>query len=197
MKHFASPAFWECYEKLPATIQMKKPLKIGIIGDYDPQKFSSHISTNEALSHAARVLSVSVDSPGFPLCRLQVLRWGQLSGSLTPFGVGPGVHTKVWMGRFRRSVSLAKWDGRSSQPEEASTYSGRVCAECSGYAGCGARGNFPKRAHIADPETGLFPRRENSNDKDHSGVMRASGVSARRSYRANSLQLRSQSPVSR
>ena len=57
--------------------------------------------------------------PGFPLCRLQVLRWGQLSGGLTPFGVGPGVHTKVWMGRFRRSVSLAKWDGRSSQPEEA------------------------------------------------------------------------------
>jgi CTP synthase (UTP-ammonia lyase) len=41
---------------------MNQPLKIGIIGDYDPQKYSSHIHTNESLRHAGRALSVSVDS---------------------------------------------------------------------------------------------------------------------------------------
>jgi len=38
---------------------MNQPLKVGVIGDYDPQLLS-HIPTNEALSHAASALSVSV-----------------------------------------------------------------------------------------------------------------------------------------
>ena len=40
---------------------MTASLKVGIIGDYDPQKYSSHIRTNESLRHAGRALSVSVD----------------------------------------------------------------------------------------------------------------------------------------
>jgi CTP synthase (UTP-ammonia lyase) len=36
---------------------MNQQLKVGIIGDYDPKTFLSHISTNEALSHAASTLS--------------------------------------------------------------------------------------------------------------------------------------------
>ena len=40
---------------------MNPPLKVGIIGDYDPAKYSSHIRTNESLKHAGSALSVSVD----------------------------------------------------------------------------------------------------------------------------------------
>ena len=40
---------------------MNQPLKVGIVGDYDP-KSRFHVATNEALSHAAHALSVSVDS---------------------------------------------------------------------------------------------------------------------------------------
>ena len=39
---------------------MDKQLKVGIIGDYDPKTFFSHIPTNEALRDAANALSVSV-----------------------------------------------------------------------------------------------------------------------------------------
>jgi CTP synthase (UTP-ammonia lyase) len=46
--------------------EMNERLKVGIIGDYDPQKYFSHMSTNEALSHAASALSVSVDSTWLP-----------------------------------------------------------------------------------------------------------------------------------
>jgi hypothetical protein len=36
---------------------MNPYLRIGIIGDYDPKKYFSHIPTNEALGHAASALS--------------------------------------------------------------------------------------------------------------------------------------------
>ena len=39
---------------------MNAPLKVGIIGDFDPH-LRSHIVTNDALSHAASTLSVMVD----------------------------------------------------------------------------------------------------------------------------------------
>ncbi len=42
--------------------EMDRQLKVGIIGDYDPKKFFSHIPTNEALRHAASALSVSLES---------------------------------------------------------------------------------------------------------------------------------------
>ena len=44
---------------------MNQPLKVGIIGDYDPNLLS-HIPTNEALRHAAAALSVSVHSSWVP-----------------------------------------------------------------------------------------------------------------------------------
>ena len=40
---------------------MNPQIKVGIIGDYDPQKYFSHISTNESLKHAGSALDVSVD----------------------------------------------------------------------------------------------------------------------------------------
>jgi CTP synthase (UTP-ammonia lyase) len=44
---------------------MNQPLKVGVIGDYDPNLLS-HIPTNEALGHAAEALSVSVNSSWLP-----------------------------------------------------------------------------------------------------------------------------------
>jgi CTP synthase (UTP-ammonia lyase) len=49
---------------------MNPQLKVGIIGDYDPKTFFSHISTNEALDHAATALSVSIDSTWLPTLSL-------------------------------------------------------------------------------------------------------------------------------
>ena len=49
---------------------MSQQLKIGIIGDYDPKIFFSHISTNEALRHAASALSVSIDFTWLPTLSL-------------------------------------------------------------------------------------------------------------------------------
>ena len=40
---------------------MAASLKVGMIGDYDPAKYSSHFRTNESLRHAGDALSVSVD----------------------------------------------------------------------------------------------------------------------------------------
>jgi CTP synthase (UTP-ammonia lyase) len=44
---------------------MSAPLRIGIIGDLNSH-LRSHIVTNEALSHAASALSVTVDSSWLP-----------------------------------------------------------------------------------------------------------------------------------
>jgi CTP synthase (UTP-ammonia lyase) len=44
---------------------MSERLKVGVIGDYDPNLWF-HIATNEALGHAAAALSVSLDSSWIP-----------------------------------------------------------------------------------------------------------------------------------
>jgi CTP synthase (UTP-ammonia lyase) len=49
---------------------MNHQLKVGIIGDYDPKIYFSHISTNEALSHTASALSVSIDFTWLPTLSL-------------------------------------------------------------------------------------------------------------------------------
>jgi len=56
---------------------------------------------------------------GFQLSRWQMGLMGQHSSNLTLFGVLPGVHTKVWMERFRLSNSPVKQDGLLLEPEEA------------------------------------------------------------------------------
>jgi CTP synthase (UTP-ammonia lyase) len=48
---------------------MNQPLKVGIIGDYDP-KSRFHAASNEALDHAASILSVSVGSTWLPTLSL-------------------------------------------------------------------------------------------------------------------------------
>jgi CTP synthase (UTP-ammonia lyase) len=44
---------------------MAQLLRVGVIGDFD-RKMRSHIPTNEALSHAAEALSVSVEPSWIP-----------------------------------------------------------------------------------------------------------------------------------
>ena len=44
---------------------MNDPLRVGIIGDFDPH-LRSHIATNEAVSHAASALSVPVECAWLP-----------------------------------------------------------------------------------------------------------------------------------
>ena len=44
---------------------MSQPLRVDIIGDFNPD-FPTHIATNEALSQAARALSVTLDASWLP-----------------------------------------------------------------------------------------------------------------------------------
>ena len=44
---------------------MKKTVNVGIIGDFDPNS-PYHTATNDALSHAARALSLSLDCSWLP-----------------------------------------------------------------------------------------------------------------------------------
>ena len=44
---------------------MNRPLRVGIIGDFNPS-YPSHTATNEALSHAARALSLTLDRSWLP-----------------------------------------------------------------------------------------------------------------------------------
>jgi CTP synthase (UTP-ammonia lyase) len=49
---------------------MDQPLRVGIIGDFNPS-YPSHAATNEALSHAAKALSLSVDRAWLPTQALE------------------------------------------------------------------------------------------------------------------------------
>lgn len=44
---------------------MNLPLKVGIIGDFNPKNWT-HIATNEALSHAAKTLTIHVEPVWLP-----------------------------------------------------------------------------------------------------------------------------------
>jgi CTP synthase (UTP-ammonia lyase) len=48
---------------------MNQPIRVGIIGDYDP-KSRFHAACSEALGHAASILSVSVSSTWLPTLSL-------------------------------------------------------------------------------------------------------------------------------
>jgi len=60
---------------------MNQVIKVGIIGDYDPNR-RYHIATNEALEHAATALSVSLASSWIPT---QSLAKGSVATTLRPF----------------------------------------------------------------------------------------------------------------
>jgi CTP synthase (UTP-ammonia lyase) len=49
---------------------MNYPLKIGIIGDFNPNNLT-HLATHEALSHAAKALAVTVEPTWLPTPSLE------------------------------------------------------------------------------------------------------------------------------
>lgn len=49
---------------------MKQSVKIGIIGDFNPD-YPSHIATNEAINHAGDALGISVDVQWLPTKALE------------------------------------------------------------------------------------------------------------------------------
>ncbi len=49
---------------------MNSPLRLGIIGDFDPQK-PSHAATNEALYHAAQALAVPIEIAWLPTTQFE------------------------------------------------------------------------------------------------------------------------------
>jgi CTP synthase (UTP-ammonia lyase) len=69
---------------------MNQQLKVGIIGDYDPKTFFSHISTNEALSHASRALSVSIDYTWLPTLSFAAQSIGTALKQLDALWCAPG-----------------------------------------------------------------------------------------------------------
>jgi CTP synthase (UTP-ammonia lyase) len=49
---------------------MNPQINVGIIGDFDPEKYFSHMATNEALKHAGNALSASVNFEWLPTLSL-------------------------------------------------------------------------------------------------------------------------------
>jgi CTP synthase (UTP-ammonia lyase) len=79
---------------------MNRPLKVGIIGDFDPGR-PSHMATSEAVSHAATALDVTVDCCWLPT---QSLDEEASEASLKPFDAlwcAPGSPYKSMDGALR------------------------------------------------------------------------------------------------
>ena len=62
---------------------MGQPLRIGIIGDHDPDRLS-HAATERALDHAAKALSLALDCVWLPTPWLDCAR-GEVALRLDPF----------------------------------------------------------------------------------------------------------------
>ena len=62
---------------------MGQPLRIGIIGDHDPDRLS-HAATEEALDHAAKALSLVLDRAWLPTPWLDCAT-GEVASRLDPF----------------------------------------------------------------------------------------------------------------
>jgi len=60
---------------------MNEPLRVGVIGDYDPGS-RYHVATDEALRHAGAARSVSVEPSWLPT---ESLAQGSLAPVLQPF----------------------------------------------------------------------------------------------------------------
>ena len=89
---------------------MNQQVKVGIIGDYDPN-LRYHIATDEALGHAATALSVSLTSSWIPT---QSLTKGSVGTTLKPFHAlwcAPGSPYKSMDGALR-AIQFAREQGR-------------------------------------------------------------------------------------
>jgi CTP synthase (UTP-ammonia lyase) len=89
---------------------MNQQLKVGIIGDYDPKTFFSHTSTNEALSHAANALSVSIDLTWLPTLSLTGQSIGTILKQFDALWCAPGSPYKSMEGALR-AIRFARETG--------------------------------------------------------------------------------------
>ncbi len=88
---------------------MNQPVKVGIIGDYDPN-LHYHIATDEALGHAAAALSVPLTSSWIPT---QSLAKGSVGTKLKQFHAlwcAPGSPYKSMDGALR-AIQFAREQG--------------------------------------------------------------------------------------
>jgi CTP synthase (UTP-ammonia lyase) len=79
---------------------MNLPLKVGIVGDYDP-KSRFHVATNEALGHAAHSVSASVDFSWLPTPSLEDQSVGTSLGRFDAIWCAPGSPYRSMDGALR------------------------------------------------------------------------------------------------
>ena len=88
---------------------MDQSLRIGIIGDFDPNR-PSHIATNEALNHAAKALSVTLDIVWLPTQPLED-EFSEIGlKSFDALWCAPGSPYKGMIGALR-SIQFAREQG--------------------------------------------------------------------------------------
>ncbi len=88
---------------------MNQQVKVGVIGDYDPN-LRYHIATDEALGHAATALSASITSSWIPT---QSLEKGSVGTTLKPFNAlwcAPGSPYKSMDGTLQ-AIQFAREQG--------------------------------------------------------------------------------------
>ena len=79
---------------------MNRTLRVGIIGDFDPN-YPSHIATHKALSHAARAVSLSVNSSWLPTQSLDDEGSGTVLEQFDALWCAPGSPYKSMNGALR------------------------------------------------------------------------------------------------
>ncbi len=90
---------------------MNRQVKVGIIGDYDPRKYFSHIATNESLKHAGNALSISVDFDWLSTLSLASQASGTTLRQFDALWCGPGSPYKSMEGALQ-AIQFARENGR-------------------------------------------------------------------------------------
>jgi CTP synthase (UTP-ammonia lyase) len=88
---------------------MNQPLRVGIIGDFDPS-YPSHVATNEALSHAAGALSVDLDCSWLPTQSLDEASGEAALKHFDALWCAPGSPYKSMVGALR-AIQFAREEG--------------------------------------------------------------------------------------
>ena len=89
---------------------MKKPIKIGIIGDYDEKK-TSHRATIEAISHASKYLSIDTGVTWLPTPSFLTGEGGERLKQFDAMWASPG-SPYVSMAGAIEGIRLARETGR-------------------------------------------------------------------------------------
>ena len=89
---------------------MKRLLRVGIIGDYDPDR-PSHTATDAALSHAAEALSIRLERSWLPTQSLDDAGCEDLLRPFDALWCAPGSPYKSMSGALR-GIRFARERGR-------------------------------------------------------------------------------------